>query len=403
MRTMTSADWTLKTGAILVIAVLLGMPMARADALLDEVVDFTGQIFFIDTKVPAVVIGAVRDGDTAVAGFGERAGPGSPAPDGDTIMRIGSITKAFTGDVLAHMAAKGTVALTDPLTKWQPDLGPGLNADLERVTLLNLATHAGGFPREVPHEAGPDTDPFSTITRDAFAAWIKKEPLLFSPGSAVLYSNFGFDLLAMSLSAAAKKPYPDLLQESITGPIGMKDTGFTLTDEQKKRFMPGHAPDGTEMPNIPTGSVIVGSGGLYSTANDLLKWMKWHLDRFNPDDAEARTLDHTLYLNRDGLKTVSGMDESGHMDALGLAWIGMMAKDDRPFILQKAGGLQGTFTYISRLRRREMRRCSSPSTSSILARLSRWASSPTSSWSKLLRAKAQAAWEDEVSLSVNTA
>src|SRR4026208_1110461 len=56
-----------------------------------------------------------------------------------------------------------------------------------------------GFPRAVPHEAGPDTDPFSTITRDAFAAWIKKEPLLFSPGSAVLYSNFGFDLLAMSL------------------------------------------------------------------------------------------------------------------------------------------------------------------------------------------------------------
>jgi hypothetical protein len=86
MRTMTIADWTLKTGATLVIAFLLGMPIARADALLDEMVGFTGQIFFIDTKVPAVVIGAVRDGDTAVAGFGERAGPGSPAPDGDTIM-----------------------------------------------------------------------------------------------------------------------------------------------------------------------------------------------------------------------------------------------------------------------------------------------------------------------------
>jgi hypothetical protein len=95
MRTMTIADWTLKTGATLVIAFLLGMPIARADALLDEMVGFTGQIFFIDTKVPAVVIGAVRDGDTAVAGFGERAGPGSPAPDGDTIMRIGSITQGL--------------------------------------------------------------------------------------------------------------------------------------------------------------------------------------------------------------------------------------------------------------------------------------------------------------------
>ena len=111
--------------------------------------------------------------------------------------------------------------------------------------------------------------------------------------------------------------------------------------------MVGHDFDGEPLPNVPTGDVIVGSGGIYSTANDLLKWMKWHLDRFSPDDAEARALDHALYLNRDGLKTVSGMDESGHMDAMGLGWVGMMAKDDRPFVLQKAGGLQGTFTYIA--------------------------------------------------------
>ena len=127
----------------------------------------------------------------------------------------------------------------------------------------------------------------------------------------------------------------------------MKDTVFALTDEQKTRLMVGHDFDGKPLADVPTGDVIVGSGGIYSTANDLLRWMKWHLDRFSPDDAEARTLDHALYLNRDGLKTVSGMDESGYMDAMGLGWVGMMAKDDRPFVLQKAGGLQGTFTYIA--------------------------------------------------------
>ena len=100
----------------------------------------------------------------------------------------------------------------------------------------------------MPHEAGPDNDPFATITRDAFAAWIKKEPLLFAPDTAVLYSNFGFDLLAISLSAAGKKPCPELLKENVTGPLGMNDTGFTLGDEQKKRFMPGHAPDGRRCP-----------------------------------------------------------------------------------------------------------------------------------------------------------
>ena len=68
-------------------------------------------MFILDTKVPAVVIGAIRDGQTSVRGFGERAGQGSPAPDGDTILRLGSITKAFTGEMLAHLTADGTVQL----------------------------------------------------------------------------------------------------------------------------------------------------------------------------------------------------------------------------------------------------------------------------------------------------
>jgi serine-type D-Ala-D-Ala carboxypeptidase/endopeptidase len=53
------------------------------------------------------------------------------------------------------------------------------------------------------------------------------------------------------------------------------------------------------------------------------------------------------YLWRDGLNTVFGMDESGHMDAMGLGWVIMAPKGDRPLILQKAGGLQGTFSYVA--------------------------------------------------------
>jgi len=316
---------------------------AQADPLLDEMVEFTGQIFFIDTKVPAVVIGAVRNGEVSVRGFGERAGPGSPPPDGDTLLRIGSVTKAFTGAVLAHLTANDTVKLTDPLTQLVPDFASGATSDVQRIRLIDLVTHSAGLPRELPHEPGPDSDPFAPITRDAFAAWLKKEPLLFKPASSVLYSNFGFDLLALRGGQEALS----LVKEHITGPLNMKDTVFALSEEQKQRLMQGHAPDGTVLPDVPTGSVIVGSGGLYSTPNDLLRWMQWHLDRFGQKDAEARLLDHGLYLMRDGLQTAAGMDESGHMDALGLAWVGMMAKDDRPFIVQKAGGLQGTFSYIA--------------------------------------------------------
>lgn len=324
---------------------LCGTESAQADAFLDEIVDFTGGVFFLEHKLPGMIIGVVSNGDVSVHGYGERAGEGSEAPDGDTVMRLGSITKAFTGEMLAYLTANGTVSLAQPLIKSAPEFAG--KEDVARIRLIDLVTHSGGLPRELPHKPGPDNDPFAPITIDAFADWLKTEPLLYEPGHSVMYSNFGFDLLAHGLAKAAHKPYPELLQEHITGPLGLKDTVFALSEEQKTRQMQGHGFGGEPLPDVPTGSVIVGSGGLYSSANDLLTWMKWHLDRFGEKGAEVRLLDHGLYLVRDGLDRVSGMDESGHMDAMGLAWVGMMPEGDRPFILQKAGGLQGMFCYIA--------------------------------------------------------
>ena len=92
----------------------------------------------------------------------------------------------------------------------------------------------------------------------------------------------------MGLSKAANQPYPELLKQYITAPLGMKDTVFTLSKEQKQRLMQGHGFAGEPLPDVPTGDVIVGAGGLYSTPNDLLRWMQWHLDRFAESGAEAR-------------------------------------------------------------------------------------------------------------------
>jgi len=319
---------------------------AHADALLDEVVTFTGDVLYLQTKVPGLVIGAVRGGEVAIHGVGERA-EGGDAPNGDTVLRIGSITKAFTGQMLAALAAEGTVSLTQTVGKTAPDLGQGADPNVAKLRLVDIATQSSGLPRELPHEPGPPDDPFAPITRDAFAEWLKTEKLLFAPSTGVLYSNFAFDLLAIALSEAADEPYPSLLKKHITGPLDMKDTTFALNKDQERRFMQGHGFDGKPLPNVPTGGVIVGSGGLYSTPKDLLRWMQWHLDRLSPEDAEVRMLDHAAYLVRDGLDPVSGMDESGHMDAMSLGWVVMMPEGDRPLILQKAGGLQGTFTYIA--------------------------------------------------------
>ncbi len=322
-------------------------PVRASQALLDQSVGFAGQILFLSFKAPALVLGVVRDGQTSIQGFGRRAGDENEAPGADTLFRIGSITKAFTGQVLASLAADGAVSLADPLTKYAPEFVAPMSEGGRPIRLVDLATHSAGLPREVPHAPGPPDDPFVNITPEAFAAWLQANPLMFTPGTSVSYSNFGFDLLAAALARAADEPYPHLLEARVTQPLGLHDTTFALSAGQQDHVMPGHDFSGSPMPNARTGSVIVGSGGLYSTARDLLAWLQWHLDRFSNDRAAERLIDHAAYLWRDGLNAVLGVDESGEMDAMGLGWVIMTPKGDRPLILQKAGGLQGVFSYVA--------------------------------------------------------
>jgi len=335
--------------SIAVAALAVGLiSSARAqDPLLEETVSFTGAILYHSLDVPALVIGAVRNGETAVAGFGQISDDARRAPDGDTLMRIGSITKVFTGTVLASLAAGGTVQLTDRLDK---HLGWNVAVpvrDGRPIRLIDLVTHTSGLPREVERDPSPPEDPMRTLTKEAFIANLERNPLLFTPGTGALYSNFAFDLLAAALSSAAKRPYEDLLRERVLQPAGLTATTFSTADAQRSNLMQGHDFDGSPMPLVPTSPMAFGSGGLYSSTNDILRWLAWHLDRTDEAGAEVRLLDHAAYVARDGLRPTFGLDESGHMDALGLGWIIMRPEGNRPLILQKAGGLQGIFTYTA--------------------------------------------------------
>ncbi len=328
-------------------ALALAAPAQAADKLLEEAVEFTGAIMYLKSKVPGLVIGAVRNGEVAIAGFGRLRDGSKAAPNGDTLMRIGSITKAFTGHVLASMVADGTVKLTDPL---QARLGWNVTVpsrDGRTIRLIELATHTSGLPREIERPDSPPDDPLATMTKENMIKNLTPGVLLYAPGKGGLYSNFAYDLLAQALSTAGKKPYETLLRERVLTPIGLTSTTFAPTAAQRKNLFQGHNFDGKPLPDSRTATMVQGSGGLFSTTKDILRWMAWHLDRTSTKDAETRLLNHASYVQRDGLKPAYGFDESGHMDAMGLGWIVMMPKGNRPLILQKAGGMQGMFVYVA--------------------------------------------------------
>jgi serine-type D-Ala-D-Ala carboxypeptidase/endopeptidase len=314
--------------------------MANPDKFLEETVGFTGNIFFLEYGVPGLVLGAIRNGETALAGFGETSEGSGKTPDGDTMMRIGSITKVFTGATLASLVADGTVKLTDPLQK-HLDWGITVpSRDGHVIWVIDLATHTSGLPREVELESGVPTP-------EIYAKALAADPLLFAPGTGGLYSNFAFDVLSAALGSAAGKPYADVLKQRVLDPAGLKDTVCTLRPGDEARLMQGHNVDGSAQPNVPLTPIMAGATALYSTPNDILRWLGWHMDRRSTDNAEMRLVDHVAYVFRDQLSPVFGFDESGHMNAMGLGWIIMAAEGSRPLILQKAGGYQGMMLYCA--------------------------------------------------------
>ena len=326
--------------AFAAIALLAATPAAASDPVLDEAVEFTAQIFQIDTGVPGLVIAAVRNGESAVFGFGEVAKGSGEEPDGDTVIGVGSLTKSFTGLALAALAEEGTVSLTDPVG---PHAGvvPALpEKDGQQIRLIDLATQASGLPRELV-----DVEGVEKYSDQSFAANLSENSLLFAPGSGIAYSNVGFDVLAMALSNIAGEAYPDLLKAKVLDRIGLTATSYDRPAGEN--VMVGYDWDGNEMdPGEPIANRS-GASGLYTTANDMVRYLQWNLDRFSTDDAELRAISHAAWLMRDGLQPVLGMDESGHMDAMGLGWVIMMPEGDRPLIIQKAGGTDGVFSYTA--------------------------------------------------------
>jgi D-alanyl-D-alanine-carboxypeptidase/D-alanyl-D-alanine-endopeptidase len=233
-----------------------------------EAVNFTGTLTYLNTKVPGFMLVAVRNGEMAYAGFGNISDKAGKPPDADTIFRIGSISKVFCGEVLASMVLDGKVHFADRL---QDRLGYDVTLPEPAghpIRLIDLVTQASGLPREVPRPDGPPDDPFGPNTREAQIADLKTDPLLFPPGAAALYSNYGFDLLGAALAHSGGKSYADLLKERVLDPAGMKDTIFNLRPGDEARAMQGHNFDGSPMPAARTPTSIECAGGLHTTAND---------------------------------------------------------------------------------------------------------------------------------------
>jgi D-alanyl-D-alanine-carboxypeptidase/D-alanyl-D-alanine-endopeptidase len=228
-----------------------------------------------------LVVGCLQGGEQRVVGHGRvRIGAQDP-PDGRTIFELGSVTKVLTGLLLADLAEQGLVGLDDPLAGYLPAWVRVPTRGGRHITLGDLASHAGGLPRDPKGTLGrwlrDRRNPQAGLSVEELYAGLARTRLRRPPGERVRYSNLGGGLLGQALAHAAGQGYEALVRERICLPLGMRDTMVTPTSEQAARLATGHTRRGRPVPPLRL-PALAGAGALRSTATDMLWLLRANLD-----------------------------------------------------------------------------------------------------------------------------
>jgi D-alanyl-D-alanine-carboxypeptidase/D-alanyl-D-alanine-endopeptidase len=236
----------------------------------DEHLELMLRYIVEDSIAPGVILGVLEaDGSTHIISYGS-GGPEAGPMRRHSTFETGSVSKVFVGTLLANMVRRGEVRLEDAVSDYLPDTVEVPSLSGREITLLNLATHRSGLPRDHPFQSA--RDPFANLTTELLYRVVSETEPSSMPGTRYIYSNIGISLLADALGRAAGDSYAALVQRRILDPLGMSMSSFVLEGEIAQAMTQGHEEDGTQ-PLYTRPEPVYGPGGLRSNVPDLLKFL----------------------------------------------------------------------------------------------------------------------------------
>jgi len=218
-------------------------------------------------QAPGGMVAGVIEGDARVVVGVGRANEGGVAPDGDTLFEIASVSKLFTGLLLADATLRGELALDDRASIYLP---PGIAVPKggEAISLLDLATHYAGLPRD-PKGYRPG----ESYAMDDGWALFSAAKLEHAPGETFRYSNVGVAVLGNLIARQSGRDYATLLYERIARPLGLADTVIAVEGARAARLAVGYDARGRPLPPTTGLETFPGASEVRSSANDLLRFV----------------------------------------------------------------------------------------------------------------------------------
>ena len=222
--------------------------------------------------------------------------------DTGTIFRIGSVTKSFTAFLMMQLVQDGIIKLDDPIEKYLPEIRELVGySDSTKISFAQVASHTSGL------HSGPNLGKAANATVDEWESLllecIPTTSFGSKPGQRYSYSNIGYAILGLAISRAAGKPFIELIHTRIFQPLNMKNSFFLVPDNRQIDLAQGRwgGPMGEIDDLRPKADHTnigwsVANGGIFSTTNDLAKFMfsiMGYSDLLNDQNLEMMQTTHT--------------------------------------------------------------------------------------------------------------
>lgn len=210
------------------------------DGRLEPVVDLVGRMVRTE-GVSGAGVAIVSRGKLVLEHYEGMAGPGNPAGP-ETLWPLASISKLYTATTIVRLIELGELTLSTRAETILPRMTGGSK---EKITLRQLLTHTSGLIYESPEMPALLTrqTPLVEIVDEVYT-----RPLAYAPGTDQLYSDLGFALAGRMAAVAMQEEFPNLLEELVLKPAGLRETFMSTPEcgEERIAYVTGSFAEGTD-------------------------------------------------------------------------------------------------------------------------------------------------------------
>ncbi len=265
-------------------------------------------------KIPGIAAGVIKDGEVVfLEGFGEARPDGTPVNE-TTLFQIGSVSKSFTATLMARLVDEGKVKWDDTVKRILPDLDLYDNWIEENLQVKDIMTHRMG----IKGQQGTYIPNLGYSRDDVYKMMHLLKPGYSFRGSYE-YNNITFIIAQKIIEKLSGKSWEDNLKDVILDPLGMYNTSANgepfaaspyaaVPNDYGWRDSIYHSPLLGEEQALHWLTVVGPAGSVNSTVPDMLKYVRFHLDKGKAGGKEIITKRGMDYLHRG--QTITSQDSA---------------------------------------------------------------------------------------------